>query len=93
MAVGELEEDSLTFAFASLATFLMGAYAVRHLDAETLGAYGLFFSAFLLAALFPSQLVFVPAEVTILPADEARQLETIPRSIRLALPIAVPRRS
>ncbi len=80
----------LDVGFASMATFLVGAYAVRYLDPATLGGYGLYFSGFLLAALFPSQLLFVPAEVTILPSDEDRQLATIPLSIRLSLPIALP---
>ncbi|MEM8905377.1 MAG: hypothetical protein AAGF02_16870 [Actinomycetota bacterium] len=83
---GRISGGLIDVAFASSATFLIGAYAVRYLEPEVLGAYGLFFSAFLLAALFPAQLLFVPAEVSILPLDERRQLATVPRSIRLSLP-------
>lgn len=48
---------------SSLATFSVGLYAARELDASTLGAYALVFTAFGLAAIIPDQLVFSPLEI------------------------------
>jgi O-antigen/teichoic acid export membrane protein len=59
---------------ASLATFVVGLYAARELGPATLGAYALFFSAFLLAAVVPTQLYLLPAEVAVLPRDRLDRL-------------------
>jgi hypothetical protein len=48
---------------ASLASFVVGVYAARFLPASELGAYALFFTAFLLAAVVPAQLILTPAEI------------------------------
>ncbi|MEZ5233918.1 MAG: hypothetical protein R2749_14610 [Acidimicrobiales bacterium] len=48
---------------SSLASFSLGIYATRALDAELLGVYALFFTGFLLGAVVPAQLLCVPAEL------------------------------
>lgn len=49
---------------ASVATFAIGLYAARFFSPELLGAYALFFTAFLLAAVVPTQLLLIPSEVS-----------------------------
>jgi O-antigen/teichoic acid export membrane protein len=49
--------------FASLATFGIGVYATRSLSPSDLGAYALFFSAFVLASAVPTQLLLAPAGI------------------------------
>ncbi|MBA2508503.1 MAG: hypothetical protein H0V32_07360 [Nocardioidaceae bacterium] len=58
--------------FASLATFGTGLYAARELTPRALGVYALFFSAFKIVGLLPSQLVFTPAQVSAVSADRHR---------------------
>ena len=48
---------------ASLGTFAVGLYATRYLSPDQLGAYALFFGAFLLIIMVPAELIFRPAEV------------------------------
>jgi O-antigen/teichoic acid export membrane protein len=48
--------------FASLTTFAVGVYAARVLPPAQFGAYALFLSAFLLAAVVPAQLILNPAQ-------------------------------
>jgi hypothetical protein len=50
-------------AFASLATFGIGIFAIRHFEPAVLGSYALVFAAFSLVVIIPRELVFVPAEV------------------------------
>ncbi len=50
---------------ASIATFAMGLAAARMLSPADLGAYAVYFAAFLLGAVIPTQLILVPAEVII----------------------------
>jgi O-antigen/teichoic acid export membrane protein len=57
---------------ASLATFGTGLYAARELTPRALGVYALFFSAFKIVGLLPSQLVFTPAQVSAVSADGPR---------------------
>lgn len=59
---------------ASVATFAMGLYAARSLSADLLGAYALFFTAFLLAAVVPTQLLLIPSEVASLPRPRPDRL-------------------
>jgi O-antigen/teichoic acid export membrane protein len=47
--------------FASLATLGVGLYAAQALPLSEFGAYALFFSAFVLAAVVPAQLILSPA--------------------------------
>ena len=54
--------------FASLARLIIGIYAARALTVSDLGAYALFFSAFVFAIVVPMQFVLVPAELATLPA-------------------------
>jgi O-antigen/teichoic acid export membrane protein len=75
--------------FASLATLGVGVYAARTLTDSDLGAYALFFSAFVLAAVVPSQLVLVPAEFATLPVARIERLGLLRQTWRLGLPTAV----
>lgn len=67
---------------ASLATFLVGIAAVRTLQPDVLGAYALFFQAFILASIVPQRLVFQPAEVHALPFPGAARLGVLNPSLR-----------
>lgn len=48
---------------SSLASFAAGLYAVFAFDAQTLGVYALFFTAWNVATVVPSELIFAPAQV------------------------------
>ena len=48
----------LDAALASLASFIVTFYAARSLPAAGLGIYALFFNAFIMAAVVPTQLLF-----------------------------------
>lgn len=73
---------------AALATFGTGVYAARFYDTESgeLGVYALFFAIFLVAAIVPFKLVFLPAEVRLLSLPQPQQLG----GFRLTLPAGVP---
>jgi len=71
---------------ASLATFAVGLQAARALPADVLGAYALFFSAFLLAAVVPTQLLLIPAEIAALAAPRAHRAQLLRQSWRLGGP-------
>jgi len=76
---------------ASLATFAMGLYAVRSLSGNELGAYALFFAAFMLAAVVPTQLVLVPAQnAAVRQAEQRARLSLLDQTVRLGIPVAVP---
>lgn len=89
LAVGWLTAGQLDAGFASLATFVAGLYAVRHLTPVGLGAYALLFAAFQVVNQFPSQLVFGPAEVLSISQDPSRRLGTLAWSLRLGSPAAL----
>lgn len=74
---------------ASLATFVIGLFAARHLSLEELGIYGLAFSGFIFAASVPALLVFTPVEVELLGQRPERQIGTLPRALRLGIGPAV----
>lgn len=76
-------------ALSSLATFVMGVYAARALDAEALGIFALFFSAFLLVSVVPAQLVLLPAEVIAVSRPMAERLGLLRRSLTVGIPVAV----
>lgn len=60
---------------ASLATFGIGLYAARMLDAEVLGVYALFFSAFVMASAVAAKLFYVPAEAWVISTyDDGREV-------------------
>ncbi len=71
--------------FASLATFAMGFYASTRFEAELLGVYALFFTAFLAAAVIPNQGLFVPAEVIALRFEGMSRLWVVPQAVRAAV--------
>ena len=52
--------SALDAGIAALATFVVGVYAVRVLELESLGVYALVFSGVLLTSEIPNQLVFTP---------------------------------
>jgi len=73
---------------AALATFGTGVYAANYFDRESgeLGVYGLFFAIFLVAAIVPFKLAFLPGEVRLLSLPKEQQLG----GFRLTLPVGVP---
>ena len=73
---------------AALATFGMGVYAANYFDRDSgeLGVYGLFFAIFLVAAIVPFKLAFLPGEVQLLSLPKKQQLG----GFRLTLPVGVP---
>ena len=68
---------------ASIASFAVGLYAARFLHPAELGAYALFFTAFSMAAVLPTQLFFSPAEIASLPYEGRRRLRLLDQSLRL----------
>ncbi len=74
---------------ASLATFVVGAYAVRVLDPTTLGAYALAFRAVFLCAVIPTQLLFVPSEVLVVAVPESERLQYLRQTLNLGVPPAL----
>jgi O-antigen/teichoic acid export membrane protein len=81
----EIPAGVLDAALSSLATFAMGFYAARKLQPTVLGAYGLVFTAFLLATRFPAQLIFKPAEIVAVSIPESVRLGILRRSLWLGL--------
>lgn len=71
---------------AALATFATGVYAVDQFDPDELGVYALFFAIFLVAAIVPTSLVFLPGEVRLLDRPEGQRLD----GFRLTLPAGFP---
>jgi O-antigen/teichoic acid export membrane protein len=70
---------------ASLATFLVGLFAIRHLSPAALGAYALAFTAVSLAGIIPAQLLFAPLEVAAVARPEPGRLRFLRATLRLAL--------
>jgi O-antigen/teichoic acid export membrane protein len=79
----------LDAALASLASFIVTFYAARFLPAADLGTYALFFNAFVMAAIVPTQLLFSPAEIASLPYGGPRRLGLLDQSLRLGFLPAV----
>jgi O-antigen/teichoic acid export membrane protein len=73
----------LDAALASLASFIVTFYAARFLSAADLGTYALFFNAFIMAAIVPTQLLFSPAEIASLSYRGRRRLGLLDQSLRL----------
>lgn len=75
---------------ASLATFIVGVYAVRALEPSILGGYALVYQAVFMLGIIPANLVFVPAEVAVVEHPARFRLRYLGRSLRLgALPAVV----
>jgi O-antigen/teichoic acid export membrane protein len=75
--------------FASLARLAVGVYAARTLTAADLGAYALYFSAFVFATVVPMQFILVPAEFATVPAAARPQrLALLRQAWRIAVPPA-----
>ena len=73
---------------ASLASFCTTSYATWLLTPADLGTYALFFSAFLVAAVVSTQVVFSPAEILALRYESSRRLRLLEQSLRLGfLPV------
>jgi O-antigen/teichoic acid export membrane protein len=75
--------------FASLARLAVGIYAARALTVSDLGAYALFFSAFVFASVVPMQFVLVPAELATLSADRPERLALLRQSWRIGTTVSV----
>jgi O-antigen/teichoic acid export membrane protein len=73
---------------ASLASFGSSLYAARSLSASELGAYALFFSAFLLAALVPTHLTLMPAQIFTVGATKRQRLGLFEQTWALGLPLS-----
>jgi O-antigen/teichoic acid export membrane protein len=66
-------------------------YATRAFPPVVLGAYALFFTAFVLSAVVPTQLLFTPAELRALEAEGLRRLRLLDQSLLLGvLPSLIP---
>lgn len=70
-------------AFASIATFGAGIYAVRYLTPSELGVYSLFFSAFLLAAVIPASFIFISARVELIAIQPEQRLRAYPQTLSI----------
>ena len=75
----------LDAACASLATFAVGLYAARSLPPAALGVYALFFAAFVMAAIVPTQLLFTPAEIASLSSGGVARLRLLAHSLPLGM--------
>jgi O-antigen/teichoic acid export membrane protein len=74
--------------FASLATLAVGVYAARTLTPAELGAYALFFTAFLFATVVPTQLVLAPAEFSTIPLERIERIGLLRHIWVIGLPSA-----
>lgn len=79
----------LDASLASLATFVVGVYAVRILDPGSLGAYALCYQAVFLATILPANLIFAPYEVAVVAHARERRIEQLRRSLALGAPVAL----
>ena len=82
---GEIAAGVADAALNSVATLGMGFYAARALEPTSLGAYGLAFTAFVVATRFPSQLIFKPAEIIAVSIPEETRLGLLGRSLTLGV--------
>jgi O-antigen/teichoic acid export membrane protein len=73
----------------SLATLVMGVYAARALAGPDLGAYALFFSAYVLAVVVPMQFVLVPAEIAALRVPGLERLAVLRQAGRVGVAVAL----
>lgn len=73
----------------SLATFLVGIYAVRSLDEVVLGGYGLVYQLVFLTAIVPATFVFGPVETEVVDDPAGSRLLHLPRSLLLGVGPAV----
>ncbi len=69
---------------ASLATFIAGLAGVNLLADRPRGVYGVFFVAFMLAAIVPQYLVYIPAEVMAVAVPREERLHGILQNLRIA---------
>ncbi len=73
----------LDSALGSLGTFAVGLYATRYLEPDELGAYALFFGAFLLIIMVPAELIYRPTEVVTVGHPEQQRLGVLPNSLAI----------
>jgi O-antigen/teichoic acid export membrane protein len=83
-----LSPGLLDAAFSALAGFATGLYAVHTLEGAELGAYALYFSAFIVASLVPGQLLYTPLSVAVLPAEPEARMGAILPMMRTGLLLA-----
>lgn len=67
----------LDVAGSSLASFAVGVFATWRFGGELLGLYALFFTAFVLGAVIPAQLLCAPAELSVVHDAPDRQLRGV----------------
>lgn len=75
-------------ALSSLGTFGIGLYAARELPATDLGAYAVFFSAFILVSTVAENLLLVPGEVAMLGVERMRRPSLLARTLGVGLPVS-----
>jgi O-antigen/teichoic acid export membrane protein len=68
-------------AVSSLATFVIGLFATRSLDPETLGGYALAFSVFVLSGFIPAQVIFIPTEIAAVDYPQDQRLPLLRQSL------------
>lgn len=68
---------------ASLATFVVSLYAVRFLEPDQLGAYGIFFTAFVFASFVPAAVYFLPSRISALDTEQRERVGILPRTLRV----------
>jgi O-antigen/teichoic acid export membrane protein len=88
-ALPVLPAGLLDAGFASLATFTVSVWAGRSLSLAQFGSYGLFLSAFSLAAAVPAQLVLNPAENFSVARPVAQRLGVLSKTWHIGLPVAL----
>lgn len=89
-AARSLPAGLLDVALASGTSFVIGIDAARHLDSVSLGLWGLIFSAYLLAAVVPTEFLLVPLEAALVSQPSARQLRSLPRTLVIASLVGIP---
>lgn len=74
---------------ASLASFAVTVQAARSFAPAELGTYALFYTAFIMAAVVPTHLLFSPAEISSIAYPEPRRLRLLDQSLRRGLLLAL----
>jgi O-antigen/teichoic acid export membrane protein len=79
----------LDSATASLATFVVGVFAARTLEASVLGAYALAYGAIFLVGMIPTNLIFTPIEVEVVKRPRDQRLGYLLHGLRVGFPLAL----
>lgn len=77
-------------ALASVTSFMVGIDAARHLDAVSLGLWGMVFSAYLLASIVPHAFLLTPFEAALVAHPPDQQLRAAPRTMTMGFVLGLP---